>query len=402
MNGRAKLDDEGLTDWLFPNQSSAQDIYVIGFQEIVELTPMNVATDINGPQRTQFWLESINDCLRKNTREPFICIGVRNLVGILLCVYVRQSLHHAISDIRWCSTCVGVMGVMGNKGGVTIRFSLFSTSVCIVCAHLAASRDNIHGRNNDYRNIMERTLLQAGPDVEKGVGGSAGGGQERFVMLQQVEKSSQEDRLLTILDHDIVFWIGDFNYRIDMSLTQDDIMTLLKHDNLTALRKKDQLNMERQRGNVFQGFEEGLLTFAPTYKFQPGTDVYETRAEKKLRPPAWCDRVLWREPHNRGADRTVRQTSYRISRLRPSDHKPVGSTFDVQARVVDAVKERNVYLKLVRDLDRMENAVQPRVEIGPTLEFVLSDVCFQVGTSSVRRNDLGGGLGVVWYGTRFC
>ena len=383
MNGRATLDDEGLSDWLFPNQSGTHDVYVIGFQEIVALTPVNVATDMMGPQRTQFWMENIDACFRKNTRDTFVCIGVRNLVGILLCVYVRQSLHHAVSDVRWSTTCVGVMGVMGNKGGVVMRFSLHSTSVCIVCAHLAASRDNIQGRNNDYRNIMERTILEAMPSAPVDMGESAAAGAEPLAMLQQRgnhEDGMQGDRLLTILDHDIVFWIGDFNYRIDVSLTQDDIMTLLKHNNLTALRKKDQLNMERKRGHVFQGFEEGLLTFAPTYKFQPGTDVYETRPEKKLRPPAWCDRVLWRETGKQGADKAVRQTSYRISHLRPSDHKPVGSTFDVQTRVVDPVKERGVYWKLVRDLDRMENAIQPRVEIGPSLEFIFSDVRFQVVT----------------------
>ncbi|CAE7326970.1 Ocrl, partial [Symbiodinium microadriaticum] len=161
-------------------------------------------------------------------------------------------------------------------------------------------------------------------------------------------------------------------------------MSLLKHDNIVALRKKDQLNIERKLGHVFPGFEEGLLTFPPTYKFQPGTDVYETRPEKKLRPPAWCDRVLWREPANKGADRTVRQKSYRISRLRPSDHKPVGSSFDVETRVVDPEREKYAYLKLVRDLDRMENEEQPRVEIDPSLEFVISDVHFQ----DRRRADL--------------
>jgi phosphatidylinositol-bisphosphatase len=46
--------------------------------------------------------------------------------------------------------------------------------------------------------------------------------------------------------------------------------------------------------NVFEGFLEGQLDFAPTYKYQPGTSVYDTRPDKKVRCPAWCDRVLWR------------------------------------------------------------------------------------------------------------
>jgi hypothetical protein len=45
---------------------------------------------------------------------------------------------------------------------------------------------------------------------------------------------------------------------------------------------------------TFQGFDEGELTFPPTYKYQPGTDKYETRAEKKLRTPSWCDRILYK------------------------------------------------------------------------------------------------------------
>jgi phosphatidylinositol-bisphosphatase len=44
---------------------------------------------------------------------------------------------------------------------------------------------------------------------------------------------------------------------------------------------------------LFLDFEEGPLTFKPTYKYQPGTDLYEQRPDKKLRAPAWCDRILW-------------------------------------------------------------------------------------------------------------
>lgn len=381
MNGRAKVDSDGLSDWLFHPEIPAHDIYAIGFQEIVELTPVNVATDMMGPQRTQFWMEQITACFRKHSSEPYVCIGVRNLVGILLCVYIRQSLYSFVSDVRWSTTAVGVMGVMGNKGGVVMRFNIHSTGICIICAHLAASRDNVHGRNSDYRNIMERTLLERSPqDTKPSSQSSQGGVVDRGVMahLMPGSEGSLGDALLGILDHDIVFWIGDFNYRIDISLSQDDIMTLLQYDNLAALRKKDQLNIERAAGNVFHDFEEGTLTFPPTYKFQPGTDVYDTRPEKKLRPPAWCDRVLWREPTNKGADRAVHQTGYRMSKLRTSDHKPVSSTFTLQTRVIDPKREKAQYMKHVRDLDRMENEEQPKVEIGPTLDIVISDVCFQV------------------------
>ena len=45
-----------------------------------------------------------------------------------------------------------------------------------------------------------------------------------------------------------------------------------------------QLHEERARGNVFNGFSEGEITFRPTYKFDPGTDNWDSRcvAERSL------------------------------------------------------------------------------------------------------------------------
>lgn len=38
-----------------------------------------------------------------------------------------------------------------------------------------------------------------------------------------------------------------------------------------------QLQREMALGNVFQGYEEGPITFLPTYKYDNGRDVYDTR-----------------------------------------------------------------------------------------------------------------------------
>ena len=51
-----------------------------------------------------------------------------------------------------------------------------------------------------------------------------------------------------------------------------------------------QLNTEREAGRVFNGFCEGKIAFAPTYKYSENSDSYagETaKSKRKRRTPAW-------------------------------------------------------------------------------------------------------------------
>lgn len=164
-----------------------------------------------------------------------------------------------------------------------------------------------------------------------------------------------------------MFWIGDLNYRIDESMMTEKVLKLAEKGVLGELRYLDQLNVERAAGRVFDGFEEGDLNFPPTYKYQPGTDIYEQRPDKKLRAPAWCDRILWmaQEPEH------VQQFTYsRSERPNVSDHKPVYSTLRVTIKDVVQQKREAIYSELMKLLDRFENQTLPMVGLDKvSLDF---------------------------------
>jgi hypothetical protein len=53
----------------------------------------------------------------------------------------------------------------------------------------------------------------------------------------------------------------------------------------------DQLKIEQKKQKVFLGFQEALINFPPTYKYDKRSSSYDTC--KKARCPAWTDRILY-------------------------------------------------------------------------------------------------------------
>jgi inositol polyphosphate 5-phosphatase INPP5B/F len=78
-----------------------------------------------------------------------------------------------------------------------------------------------------------------------------------FSEVLEVEPSMQTG--IKILDHDVVFWVGDLNYRIDESVETEECFAKIEQQDFEYLRKYDQLNMQRAQGKVFVGFQVGFI-----------------------------------------------------------------------------------------------------------------------------------------------
>jgi phosphatidylinositol-bisphosphatase len=70
-------------------------------------------------------------------------------------------------------------------------------------------------------------------------------------------------------------WCGDLNYRINLG--EAVVKDHLCQDKMDLLLKYDQLSIERSAGRTFSMFDEGEITFSPTYKYDAGTNRYDTR-----------------------------------------------------------------------------------------------------------------------------
>ncbi|KAK6507067.1 inositol polyphosphate 5-phosphatase [Arthrobotrys musiformis] len=303
LNGRTDGIDQDLTSWLFPPPCShyQPELIVVGFQEIVELSPQQImSTD---PERRQLWesavLDNLNRASKTTTKgkKEYILLRGGQLVGAALGIYVRSDIISQIKNVEGSLKKTGMSGLSGNKGAVAIRFDYGNTRICLVTAHLAAGFANYDERNRDYRTIANGLRFQRGRSID---------------------------------DHDVVIWLGDFNYRI--GLNNEETKRLINSGDLGKLYENDQLNLQMVAGLTFPYYSEARLTFLPTYRFDINSDDYDT--SDKMRIPAWCDRIL-----RKGSN--VRQLTYNSAPLKFSDHRPVYATFEATIQFInEEVKEK--------------------------------------------------------------
>ncbi|TVT97110.1 hypothetical protein EJB05_57649 [Eragrostis curvula] len=345
VGGRFPPSDLDIQEWLDTEEPA--DIYVFGFQEIVPLNVGNIfgAEDTRpvavwehiiretlnktSPEKSRFphhsdppspssfdpsdyvlamednlHSESDNDSdgehhplIKKDTnandrikrkRPQFARIISKQMVGIFHSIWVRRSLRKHIQNLRV------------STGSISVSMSIHQTNFCFVCCHLAAGEkdgDDLK-RNSNVEEIIRRTVFN--PDPVLGMP-------------------------MRIHDHERIIWLGDLNYRINLSY--EKAHELISKQDWEGLFEKDQLKKELGEGCTFDGWVEGVISFPPTYKYEFDSENYVTDETKSgRRTPAWCDRIL---SYGKG----IRLVSYKRGELTLSDHRPVSAVFMAEVEV---------------------------------------------------------------------
>ena len=291
--------------FMMTNLYSASDLLVVGLQEAYQNVQEALSSSIPMVGKDPH-VEAFSSHL---ACKGFARLAFCRLLGIVVMVFVKQPLLCYIHGVCTCTTKTGFSGWVGNKGAVSVRFTLGDLAMCFTNCHLAP-----HNESNEKRVIELKDIFGS-----------------------QVFESGQL-ALTKLLDHDVVVLFGDLNFRLEQK-DFEEISQLLEEGKMKELLKLDQLRIEQIKGDDSPSklcyFMEMPINFVPSYKYMPNTDVLNDGG--KGRAPAWCDRILWRMHHRRLPKMTdweprpvVQQDYYRLHKQpRSSDHKAVSAGLKV-------------------------------------------------------------------------
>lgn len=242
-----------VTSLLHLNSPKTPDLYVIGLQEVYAAPHRFIRDMASDDSWSHLFMTTL-------APRGYLKVSSIRMQGLLLLFFSKLAHVPFIRDIQATYTRTGIFGYWGNKGGVSVRLSFYGHMMCFLNCHLAAHMQYATERVDEFEYILDTQTFHA-------------------------------TKTPSVLDHKLVFWFGDLNFRI-----QDHGMHFLRScinsQSYNLLWSKDQLTMMKKKEPLLQEFQEGALDFQPTFKFDRFSDIYDSSGKK--RKPAWTDRILWR------------------------------------------------------------------------------------------------------------
>ncbi|KAH9213861.1 inositol 5-phosphatase-like protein [Leptodontidium sp. 2 PMI_412] len=359
--GKALIDIDAVASQLFSGLSTPKlpDLLVLSLQEIAPIPQCLIGGSFLVPYFSRFH-QAVEKASRKASGSTsgddgliYHPVAARNLGMTGIMVFAKDPA--AVSDVETGGVGVG-MAEMGNKGAIGVRFTYHgngtSTELAFVAAHLAPMEWGLERRNEDWKNIVRGLIFSSKSTDRKNI---------------ETSTSAEERPLLSISPRDAsmfkptshLFFAGDLNYRTSsMSPSPTDHKDTFPQPHLdrsspqhfSKLFENDQLNQERLAGRTCHGLIEALVTFPPTYKYDP-KEPYLTPDEDlskwhwaKHRWPSWCDRILYLDIPSwvKRAHPEVKIVTHKYSALPlwpTSDHRAVALDLSIPLLPIPQPKE---------------------------------------------------------------
>eukprot|EP00475_Leptophrys_vorax_P043579 TRINITY_DN8433_c0_g1_i1.p1 TRINITY_DN8433_c0_g1~~TRINITY_DN8433_c0_g1_i1.p1 ORF type:complete len:616 (+),score=135.44 TRINITY_DN8433_c0_g1_i1:71-1849(+) len=261
-----------IPSWLIPGMQ----IYVIGLQEC---------------KNPDLWIQFMLELIDNISDSRYQLVTSQALWGIVIIIFVRIDLVSRVTSVRQAQKATGVGDILGNKGGVAVLFRYDDSTFCFVGSHLAARREHVKERRQDFLKIVESIQI---------------GNVERDILNQF---------------HHVV-WFGDLNFRVEKDF--DETCRLVEARDFPSLLLCEQLIQEMETGNIFIGFREPPINFKPTYRMLRDEVGY---SNKKNQSPSWTDRILTLSM--KGCEEELIPFQYDGAHdVLGSDHRPVYCIYD--------------------------------------------------------------------------
>ncbi|XP_057425300.1 type IV inositol polyphosphate 5-phosphatase 11 isoform X2 [Lotus japonicus] len=263
----------------------------VSFEDLAEMVGSNRKFDllVVGLQEAPRPGKKVATLLSAILDESHILIGKVIMQSLQLYLFGPKNAGSFITELKVDKQSFGGCGGMigRKKGAVAIRINYKGIRVVFISCHLSAHARNVEERNSQCRHISHSLFSK---------------------MWNPYARPSH-----------VTVWLGDLNYRLQ-GIDSHPARNLIEKDLHRRLHGKDQLLQEAGRGQIFDGFCEGRLSFKPTYKYNKGSSNYDT--SYKVRVPAWTDRILFKIEDENDVEATLHSYDS-MDEIYGSDHKPV-------------------------------------------------------------------------------
>ena len=292
------------------------DFYILGFQEIVDLTSKNILLSSNQDKKNKIKtkLSNVLKGMKGTENDSYQIVTEIDLIGIYLIIFAKTSIIKYIKNFDSQIIKTGFMGSIGNKGACLLRFNINDSKIAIACCHLSAGQEMYEARRSEITDVLN-TSFKKYPSIN-------------------------------FKDYDYYFFFGDLNSRINLDYSNNLIEDIFNNHPKTLngdfnkFLIYDQIKQYQKESSLILQMDEAPIKFSPTYKYVIGSNEYD---KNKKRIPSWTDRILFKKFSE------TSPLAYNKCLLSLSDHQPIYGVYRIKTEEINKDKRQKIVNQIIKE-----------------------------------------------------